>query len=228
MKRRLTRGPDGRGRRERGSAFIEFALLVPVMTLFAMGLVEFGIGWKWANDVNAAVRDAARSGTSEPAYVTADRTVLLAIGTSLTAEQLDNVEQVIVFKSASLDGKVPDTCKNITNTTGNAGTVGARRGTNNGGNIACNVYGKGQIQYVLANPTDDAPWTNSAGNGCDLLDVDWNWCPYGRKRNLVTGSFDYLGVYLKVKKPSTTNFGFGDISVERTAVFQLEPAFGGN
>jgi hypothetical protein len=58
--------------------------------------------------------------------------------------------------------------------------------------------------------------------------VDWYWCPAKRNRNLTTGNFDYIGVYIEVKKPSTTNAGFGQMTIKRTAVFQLEPAFGGN
>lgn len=213
----------GRRRRDRGAVFLEFALLVPILTVLAMGIVEYGLGWKWANDVNAAVRDSARTGTSQPAYLTADRSILLTVGTLLTEEQIDNLEKVIVYSSTDPDGKPSDSCKARTNTTGSSTSPGSKRGQS-----GCNAYGKGQIRYVLNNPTDDGPWVNSDGDGCDSNDLDANWCPATRDRNLTTGDFDYIGVYIVVKKPSTTNFGFGQMTIERNAVFQLEPAFGGN
>lgn len=215
-----------RGRRQvgdRGAVFVEFALIIPLLTLFAMGLVEYGIGWKWANDVNAAARDAARTASSEPAYLTADRSALIAIGTLLTGEQLENLEQVIIYRAANEGDTTPSsTCRSITNDTGNAATPGSPRGQS-----GCNVYGKGQIEYVLANPTDDGPWINSSGNGCNSGDLDRFWCPANRNRSLVFDNLDYLGVYVKVNKPSTTGAGFGDASIERSTVFRLEPNFGG-
>ncbi len=203
--------------------FVEFALLVPIFTLLAMGIVEYGLGWKWANDANAAVRDAARTGSSARAYQTADKFILQSIGTSLTAEQLEHVEKVIVFRVLGSDGQVPSVCMNLKNTSGDSTDPGTRLGIES----RCNVYGVGQIEYVLANPEDDGPWVNSAGTGCNSSDLDSRWCPATRSHSLDKGEFDTLGVYLEMKKPSSTNFGFGEQSVSRTAVFRLEPAFGG-
>jgi hypothetical protein len=188
-------------------------------------MVEYGIGWKWSNDVNAAARDSARTGTSEPVYQTSDRSILLSIGTSISQEQLDNLQRVVVFKASSVDGKVPTDCKSLAPSTSSPGAPRGFASTTQG---YCNVYGPKQIAYVLANPTVDTPWINSGGNGCDSSDVDANWCPAKRNRNLTTDSFDYIGVYIEVKKPSTTNAGFGKMTIKRTAVFQLEPAFGGD
>lgn len=219
----IRRSPEDRLRRDAGAVFVEFALVVPLLVLFTLGLVEYGLGWKWANDVNAAVRDGARTGTSEPAYLTSDRSILLSIGTSLTSEELKNLQKVIVFKSSNADGAVPQNCKVLTNNTGSTASPGSRQGVGN----SCNVYGLGQVKYVLSNPTSDGPWINTASNGCDSGDVDWYWCPAKRSRSLTTGTFDYIGVYIQVKKPSVTNSGFGTMTIERSAVFQLEPAFGG-
>lgn len=208
-----------RSRDERGSVFIQFALLVPLLTVFAMGIVEYGLGWKWANDVNAATRDAARTGTSEPAFATADKSILLSIGSTLTTEQINNIQRIVVFK-ANTSGTVPSGCASLTPSTGTTTAVGV--------SSSCNVYGKAQVNYVLGNPTDNTKWVNSAGNGCDSSDLDANWCPATRNRNLTTGNFDDLGVYLEIKKPDVTHMGFGQMTIKRTSVFRLEPAFGGS
>lgn len=204
--------------------FVEFALLVPILTILAMGIVEYGMGWKWANDVNAAARDAARSATSEPVFLTSDRAALLSIATSLTSEQIDNIEQIIVFAPIDSKGSMYSSCKSKTNTTGSSSSAGSRSGVSN----YCNVYGKGQLRYVLAHPSENGPWLNSSGTGCDSSDLSSYWCPASRKRSLTTGTFSTLGVSIKMKKPSMTNMGFGDFTITRTAVFRLEPAFGGS
>lgn len=217
----------GRRRRgDRGAVFVEFALAVPLLMLFAMGIIEYGIGWKAANDVNAAARDAARAGTSAPAYLTADRAILISIGSSLTAEQRDNIQQIIVYKAGSANGQPSTTCKGYTNTSGSASSPGTRQG-NSTGSTPCNVYGKGQVAYALANQSNTSSWVNGAGTGCGSL-VDSRWCPATRAHSLVAGSLDYLGVYIKMEHESITNFGFGDRTIERNAVFRLEPSFGGD
>lgn len=211
---------------DRGAVFVEFALMVPLLLLLGLGLVEYGLGWKAANDVNAAVRDAARSGSSAPAAQTADRTIVYAIATNLKASGDDTgIEKIIVFKASSADGQVPSSCYGLTNSSGSLTSAGSAVGTS-----TCNVYGPGQVTYLLNpnvnNNANDAPWVNSTGTGCDGSDVDSSWCPAGRFRSLTSNSFDYLGVYVKYKHTAVTGFGFGDQEIERTAVFKLEPSFG--
>jgi hypothetical protein len=212
--------------RDRGAVFVEFALMVPLLLLLGMGLVEYGLGWKAANDVNAAVRDAARSGSSAPAAQTADRTIVYAIGTNLKASGDDSgIEQIIVFNASSADGQVPTACKSLTNSSGSSTSAGSRVSGS-----TCNIYGPGQVAYLLNtvanNNANDAPWVNSSGTGCDSSDLDYNWCPATRLRSLTSNSFNYLGVYVKYKHKAVTGFGFGDQEIERTAVFKLEPSFG--
>ncbi|MBS1847687.1 MAG: pilus assembly protein [Actinobacteria bacterium] len=215
--------PATRRRRDRGAVFIEFALIVPLLLVVAMGIVDYGLDWKWANDVNAAARDGARVGTSAPVFSTSDRSVLLAIASSLTPAQQNAVRQIIVYSTTDPAGAVPAGCLSITNTTGSASSPGTKAGVS-----GCNVYGAGTLKYVVANPGVDTPWINSAGNGCDSTDLDYNWCPASRARSLTSGTFDYLGVYIRLSRPSVTKFGIGDQTIARRAVFRFEPAFGGS
>jgi Flp pilus assembly protein TadG len=215
---------------ERGAVFIEFALAVPFLVLIAMGIVEYGLGWAAANDVNAAARDAARAGSASTNYVTADKIMLQTIGASLSNDELDHLQKVIVYQAANADDtRPPSRCLDFSNTSGSATNIGAAVGV--GSPQSCNVYGKGQIEYALnpANTSDVPYWVNSTGTNCGTgaSSVDKFWCPARRNHSKTTDNLDYIGVYIKVKHESVTNVGFGDQMIERTAVFRLEPEYGG-
>ena len=52
-----------RGRdRERGASLVEFAFVVPLLTLFLFGIVQFGIAYDMKQSVNSASREGARIG----------------------------------------------------------------------------------------------------------------------------------------------------------------------
>lgn len=203
-----------RRRGESGAIFVEFALIVPILMLLSMGIVEYGLAWKWATDANAAVRDAGRSGATNQAFLTTDKTILLSIGAALSPEQIDAIERIVVFRAGALSGSVPHTCLVLTPSTAPVGSPVGRRGT-------CNVYSKEQLGFTLANPTDNRPWVNESGTGCDPSDLDRFWCPALRDNSATNA--DYLGVYIKLTKPSVTHFGFGDQTIQRTAIFRIEP-----
>lgn len=48
--------------RERGASLVEFALVVPLLTLFLFGIVQFGIAYDLKQSVNSAAREGARYG----------------------------------------------------------------------------------------------------------------------------------------------------------------------
>lgn len=54
----------GRGRGERGQAIIEFAMLAPLIILFMLMIVDFGIGLNHRVVVTNAVREGARHGAT--------------------------------------------------------------------------------------------------------------------------------------------------------------------
>jgi hypothetical protein len=48
--------------RERGAALVEFALILPVLSLFLFGMMEFGIGFNNLNSLRQGTREGARQG----------------------------------------------------------------------------------------------------------------------------------------------------------------------
>jgi Flp pilus assembly protein TadG len=207
--------------RTRGAAFIEFALAVPLMMLFGLGIVEMGLGWFAANDVNAAARDAGRAATSAPAYLTADRTALLTIGTALSTDELNGIKKVIVYNaSGASDTRPSATCLAMTPSNGTPGSAV--------GGSTCNVYGLNQVKWVIGHPNDLTYFGgNATQNCCTTTEIDKSWCPASRSRSRSTDNLDYIGVYIEIKHTSVTKFGFGDMTIRRSAVFRLEPKYGG-
>ena len=59
---RVTAQRDSRRRRtsDRGATLVEFALVLPVLTLFLFGIVQFGIAYDKQQSINAAAREGAR------------------------------------------------------------------------------------------------------------------------------------------------------------------------
>lgn len=47
--------------RERGASLVEFALVVPLLTLFLFGIVQFGIAYDMKQSINSAAREGART-----------------------------------------------------------------------------------------------------------------------------------------------------------------------
>ncbi len=48
--------------RERGASLVEFALVIPLLTLFLFGIVQFGIAYDKQQSMNSAAREGARLG----------------------------------------------------------------------------------------------------------------------------------------------------------------------
>lgn len=46
--------------RERGASLVEFAFVVPLLTLFLFGIVQFGIAYDRQQSINSAARESAR------------------------------------------------------------------------------------------------------------------------------------------------------------------------
>ena len=214
-----------RRRTERGAVFVEFALAVPILLLLGLGLVEYGMAWMATNDVNSAARDAARSGTSSPAYLTSDRTILMAIGSSLDSKELAGLKKVIVYKATSTSGAVPASCLAKTPSSGSPGSpVGVKSSP-----VYCNVYGPKQVAFVLANPNNLTYFGgDSSGSACKTTEIDYNYCPASRNHSQSTDNLDYLGVYIESEHKSVTNFSFGNQMIRRKAIFRLEPKYGGD
>ncbi len=225
MKDRLVLWGRGDERRavDRGAVLIEFVLVFPLLALFAMGIVEYGIAWNVANDVNATARDAARGATSAPAAQTADRTVLVTVDALLTDTEKAGLEKVIVFNAESAHQTRPSqACLDVVPASGSPTNPGSAAGIDD----ECNVYGPNQVLWAGNNPTDSTRIAPSASRCNNSSYIDHKWCPITRNRSTSADNAEYVGVYIKLKHSSVTHFGFGDQTIERSAVFRLEPLFG--
>ncbi len=50
-------GPSRRTSRDGGASLVEFALVVPLLTLFLFGIVQFGIAYDKKQSINSAARE---------------------------------------------------------------------------------------------------------------------------------------------------------------------------
>lgn len=212
---------------DRGAAFIEFALVLPFLILIALGIVNYGINWTSTNEVNATARDAARSASSSGSYYNADLMAIQQVAMGLTQVQVDHLDRVVIYDASVNNGKVPPSC--LTTSTANSSIPLGVSGV-------CNVYNYGQIeayriQLNRSGGTPDASLTvtfnmdknHKCGAGGGTQTWDAKWCPTSRRNDMDTNNLTYIGVYIRIKQPDVTHFGFGDQTISRSAVFRLEP-----
>ena len=53
---------EGTRRGHRGASLVEFALIVPLLSMFLFGIVQFGLAYDKKQSINAAAREGARTG----------------------------------------------------------------------------------------------------------------------------------------------------------------------
>lgn len=73
---------------KRGQALVEFALVVPLVLLLALGIVEFGRAWNAHQVLTDAAREAARTAVVDDDRVTED-SVILVVRHALHRASLD-------------------------------------------------------------------------------------------------------------------------------------------
>ena len=96
-----------RARNERGAILVEAAFVLPVMILFVMAIIEFGLAFKDLQTVFTATRVGARTASAEPRQFGYANDVAAAVKTSLSAIPSGQWQELWVYK-ARADGK-PDT-----------------------------------------------------------------------------------------------------------------------
>jgi hypothetical protein len=195
------RGPDERGRGDRGSALVEMAFVLPLLAMLTFGIIEFGLAWGSKLTVQTAVRAGVRVGSADGALATADKSMLLAVGAVLYDMGLGNVDRVLIFKSVTTDGAVPTACLTPTPHS----VVGS-----------CNLYTGAQLAQVVAG-TAPISWF-----GCGVGSLDLSWCPTSRQSIQALGN-DYLGVQVVARHQMVTGF-FGSVrTLNDYGVMRLEP-----
>ena len=197
--------PSERLRGDEGAVLVELALALPLLVLLLVGVVEYGTAWGDASTLERALLASGRVLSNEGNARQADQEALLSLAAGLEPGQRSDVRKVIIF-DATTNATVPAACLNV-NTSG-APPYGVSG--------ACNVYTQSQVTNAL---TGAFTGTNCVGGW------DARWCPTTRERE---PNPDRVGVYVQVHyDPVTGLLPPGGITIERTAVYQLEPASAG-
>ena len=88
-----------RARRDDGQAYVEFALILPVLLLVVMGIIQFGTAFKDYIALTDAVRVGARQGAVSRSIVDPTQRVPLVVAkTKGAAGTLDTSKMVITVK----------------------------------------------------------------------------------------------------------------------------------
>ncbi len=179
----------------------EFALTLPVIAVLVFGVIEFGLAWQDKLTVQTAVRSGVRVGSGEGASATADKNLLLGVGSAANPIGLDNVTWAVVYKSTATDGAVPSAC-----------TSPAPHSVTG----SCNVYTGAQLAQVV-DGSAPASWF-----GCGAAALDRYWCPTTRQDIQRMGT-DQLGLWMEVTHPQTFGFFGPTLTLRDRAVMRLEP-----
>lgn len=190
-----------RGLDDRGIALVEFALVLPFLSLMILGIFEYGNLWRQSGSIERAVQQGARTVTSQADARFADYEALRSIDTITRGLPGITVERVIIYRADAADGAVPSACLG-----------GSQAGL-------CNTYTGSQVQ--LTSPSG-FPATGTVNPTCAAGSLDIGWCPTTRPRednNMIS-----IGVHLTVSYEPVTNLISGPgMTIERQAVYQIEP-----
>lgn len=187
---------------DRGAALVEMILFTPILTMIAIGILEFGLAWRDSITVSSSLRAGARVGSNAGNDRLADYNTLLALQSAIASIPNANIAKVVIFKSTTTDGAVPTACK--TSTTGISGV--------------CNVYTGAQLASISSTQF------GTSGSTCSGSSPDVMWCPLGRNSQQASGA-DYLGVWIQVSHPYVTRmFPGSGITIDDSAVMRLEPS----
>ena len=157
---------------QEGAAFVEMAIVLPVLVLLVFGIIEFGVAFNKRLTIGNATQSAARVATAvannEYADITALRTLEQGL-ISLPNNGRDVVKSVWIYKAAANGDPVLSGC----------------------GGPCINKY---TYSYDPDNPTA-CKWTPCPDPDPDGLDYDvakLSWNP--TIRNATVGNLDVLGV----------------------------------
>lgn len=101
---RTVRRRDG----ERGAAFVELVLVVPLLFLITLGMLEVGVAWRDSVTVSTSARNGARAIAQLSVDDQADREALRST-MAVFGTDADRVIQVIIYE-ADGSGQVPAPC----------------------------------------------------------------------------------------------------------------------
>jgi Flp pilus assembly protein TadG len=193
-------------RGDQGSAMAEFALLAPFLILLTLGILEFGFAWRDVQVVERTTEAAGRAVSTFGAFDSsfADYDALRAVSAGLAGLDRAEVQKVVIYRATTADGEPSAACR----TASPPGIAGQ-----------CNVYSASQVNTT--NPSG-FPRGDIQNPTCAAGSWDSRWCFTTRSRDIVNGAH-FVGVWVEVDYESLTGLLPATVTIERKAVFQLEP-----
>lgn len=196
-------------RGDHGAVIIEAALILPLLSLFMLGILEFGTAFRDKTTLASGVRAAARQLTNLRNNPNADLLALQSLQGVLSSSSRLTVSKVVVFKAAS-DGS-PTSADCLTKSPTVAG---------NGTNGACNIYGPTQMSGLTSTYFGS---TYSGSFPCNPnTKYDRFWCAPGRSGS--QASLEKVGIRAEYTRASYTKLLPTTITMTDSAVYRMEPA----
>jgi Flp pilus assembly protein TadG len=87
--------------KQRGQSVVEFALMLPLLVLLAVGILEFGMLFKDHVGIHYAAREGGRAGAAASRNADADCTILRAVSTTMQTMPYADLQRVRIFKANS-------------------------------------------------------------------------------------------------------------------------------
>lgn len=184
---------------DRGIVLIEFVLVAPLLLMLILGIFEYGNAWRQVGSVERAAQQGARTAASMANHRFADYEALRAIDTATRDLPGLTVDRVIIYRPAA-DGSIPNP----------ACLSGSVPGV-------CNRYTGANVRST--SPAGFSGGSSSAPSCAGSIDAAW--CPLGRSRQQAT--IARIGVHITLTYQSVTNMLPTTVTIERTAVYQIDP-----
>lgn len=201
-----------------GSVVVEFAIVVPILTLLVLGIFEYGNAYAARMAVESAVQIAARADANLAVNRYADRSALQAYSAGLAKAKNTQAKFMIIYKPAQAAGAAgPPSSSCLTAARALAATNVAPAGLAGGGDN-CNIYSRDQIATAGSTTTGFA-----SASACDP-GTAWDrfWCPVNRVKQL--SGPDYLGIYVEATYTTITKVpGVSQLTFSDYTVYRLEP-----
>ena len=193
--------------REQGIGVLEAALTLPLLLLLAFGVIEAGFALRDGNTLARAVQASARVDARVADGRSADYEALRALDSALSSIDTSSIERVVVFDATSTGGTVPAQCLTVARPD-HTDPIGF------GG--VCNVYSKTQVE------------SDSPGSFDGPCPTGWDrfYCPTTRDRS--GENPDRVGIHVRMSFDKVVKVLPGSLTLDRTAVFQLEPCVAGD
>ena len=193
---------------DHGVALLEAALVIPFLALLVFGMIEGGFAYRDANVLSRATQQAARTDSRLAENLDADYEALRSLDSGLSSLSASSIQRVVIYDATTAGNVVPPACVSVARPD-NTDSVGV-----NSAGVRCNVYSATQVGL-------DSP----SSFGCGAGSWDGTFCPSSRSQD--TPNPDRVGVWVQLSYDKVTTVLPGSLTLERAAVYQLEPCVAG-